>query len=310
MRFVLVAVLPASFLLTGCAAQRADDDFVPRVARPAFPREDGPVVCIDAGHENAHTAGGLYAPFAALLRADGYRVVSIDTKFDRGVPRECRALAIVNAAGGRTYHLFGLNLPTKSRARRHLPAFTVIEIDSVRSWVARGGGLLLVADHYPYGSSAATLGAAFDVDMSGGYTEAGNVDPAGRDRGQLLFSRDNGLLATHPITEGRSADERVRRVVTFTGQSLRGPAGSALLTLGDSAVDLLPPPPTFTPRSAEGRTQGLALVVGAGRAVVLGEAAALTAQVSDKGTRFGMQRSDNDNARFALNIVRWLTHVL
>jgi len=36
----------------------------------------------------------------------------------------------------------------------------------------------------------------------------------------------------------------------------------------------------------------------------------LTAQVDDRGNRFGMQLPVNDNAQFALNIVRWLSGLL
>jgi hypothetical protein len=37
-------------------------------------------------------------------------------------------------------------------------------------WVAEGGGLLLIADHAPFGSAAAGLARRVGVDMSGGYT--------------------------------------------------------------------------------------------------------------------------------------------
>ncbi|HYD54814.1 MAG TPA: hypothetical protein VEA99_19425, partial [Gemmatimonadaceae bacterium] len=109
-----------------------------------------------------------------------------------------------------------------------------------------------------------------------------------------------------PITAGRTEAERVRRVVTFTGQSLGAVRGTPLLLLGGGATDFVPPPPRFAPRPAAGRSQGIALEHGDGRVVVLAEAAAWTAQVDDHGHRFGMQLPTNDNARFALNVMRWL----
>jgi hypothetical protein len=214
----------------------------------------------------------------------------------------------VNAAGGKTYKLFGLNLPTKSRERRHLSAFSAAEIDTILNWVERGGSVLLIADHYPYGAAASALGKELGVEMSEGFTEASNVDSARpRDRSRLAYSRDNGLLRDHPITNGRSKDERVRRVVTFTGQSLASQSGSPLLVLGHGAVDYVPPGPTFQARAADGRAQAIALDIGNGRVVVMAEAAALTAQIDDRGDRFGMQLAGADNQQFALNIVRWLS---
>ncbi|MCC7000503.1 MAG: hypothetical protein IT357_00005 [Gemmatimonadaceae bacterium] len=146
--------------------------------------------------------------------------------------------------------------------------------------------------------------------MSQGFTEAANADPTGRDPGQLVYSVENGLLGTHPITHGRNDSERVRRVVTFTGQSLKTDDGTALLVLGDSAIDYVPPPPSFTARSASGRSQGVALARGAGRVVVLSEAAVLTAQLDENGNPFGMREGENDNAHFALNIMHWLSRLL
>ena len=65
-------------------------------------------------------------------------------------------------------------------------------------------------------------------------------------------------------------------MLTFTGQSLKGPAGStALLKLADTAFDE-GPKGKF---SAAGRAQGLVLRHGKGQVVMMGEAAELTAQV-------------------------------
>ncbi len=305
------AALPiATMFVMACAGQAPDRDYVPHLAAPAYTGSHAPTVCMDGAHYNAHTADGLYAPFARLMQADGYRVRALADRFERDVPVDCAVLVSVNAAGARRRKLFGLNLPSTAPIHREASAFTAGETGVVRAWVQRGGALLLIADHYPYGSASATLAAAFGVDMSQGFTEAGNVDPGSHDRGQLLYSRDNGLLGDHPITRGRSASERVTRVVTFTGQSLAAPGAAPLLVLGDSAIDYVPPAPTFTARPATGRLQGLALVAGRGRVVVLGEAAELTAQVTDKGVRFGMQVPGNDNAQFALNIMHWLTRLL
>src|SRR4029453_2439065 len=66
-------VLFAATRLTS-AQQVADTTFVPKIARPAYERGTGPRVLIDEAHNNFHTMGGNYRPFAKLLEADGYRV--------------------------------------------------------------------------------------------------------------------------------------------------------------------------------------------------------------------------------------------
>src|SRR4029434_7485305 len=58
------------------AQQVQDSAFSPAIAEPAYQTGRGPKVVIDAAHLNFHTEDGGYAPFAKLLRLDGYRVES------------------------------------------------------------------------------------------------------------------------------------------------------------------------------------------------------------------------------------------
>jgi len=62
--------------------------------------------------------------------------------------------------------------------------------------------------------------------------------------------------------------------------------------------------------SAAGRAQGLALEVGAGRIVVLGEAGMLRAQRDRNGATVGMNVPGYDNRQLALNIMHWLSRAL
>ncbi|MBA3655749.1 MAG: hypothetical protein H0W69_00180 [Gemmatimonadaceae bacterium] len=297
-------------LQLACTAQKADPDFTSPNHVPAY-TGSGPVVCIDAAHNNAHTADGLYRPFAATMERDGYQVVSQDVHVASTSLSKCAVYVSVNAAGGRTYKLFGLNLPTKSRERRHLSAFSPDEIIALRNWIERGGSILLIADHHPFGLAASALSTALGVEMGGGFTEAANSGASNSlDRSQLLFSRENGLLGTHPILSGRKAAEQIARVQTFTGQSLRSRTGTPLLILGDSATDYLPENGKLVSRTAFGPAQAYTVTLGKGRVVVMGEAAALTAQVDDKGNKFGMQVAGTDNLQFVLNIMHWLSRLL
>src|SRR5689334_11336983 len=86
----LAAAVPAT------AQQQTDPAFHPTVARPAF-AADGPVVVIDGAHNNFHTVDGRYAPFVALLRADGYQVRGGTAAFDAGGLEGAGVLVIANA---------------------------------------------------------------------------------------------------------------------------------------------------------------------------------------------------------------------
>ena len=142
----------------------------------------------------------------------------------------------------------------------------------MRDWVKGGGSLLLIADHAPFGAAAESLGKRFGVEMSKGYTFDPENDFKASGTTTLLFSRENKRLLDHPITQGRNAGERINQVLTFTGQSLKGPeASSVLLLLSQTARDK-PDRETQTSVSAAGRAQGIAFKFGKGRVVVLGEA--------------------------------------
>ncbi|HEX8246526.1 MAG TPA: hypothetical protein VF541_23680, partial [Longimicrobium sp.] len=65
--------------------------------------------------------------------------------------------------------------------------------------------------------------------------------------------------------------------------------------------------------SAAGRAQGVAMAFGAGRVVVLGEAAMLSAQVATlpgrEPMRMGMNVPGSDDQQFALNVMHWLSRL-
>ncbi len=288
----LVGMWKGTFSAQIIPAQQADPNFDARVSNPAYTKKH-PKVLFDEAHNNVHTASGLYKPFVDLITNDGYVVVPNKEKFQQSTLTEYEILVIVNAAG--------------PRGQRTSPAFTDEESDTVRDWVRAGGSLLFIADHAPMGAAAEILAKRFGVGMSKGYTD----DPSSQDKelGDILFSRDNKLLADHAITRGQDSRERVSRVVTFTGQSLNGPKDSvALLKLPDTAVDTFPPNKTTV--SAAGRAQGIAMKYGKGRVIVLGEAGMLTAQIDNKGRAFGMNYPNTDNRQLALNTIHWLSRLL
>lgn len=305
---VMLPLLCCVFVAHGSGQEQLfDPGFDARVARPAYSSARRPKVLFDEGHFNVHTSGGTYKPFSELLTNDGYRVSPNKERFSGKSLKGYDVLVIANALGGAG--------DTPQAAQ---PAFTDEECDAMRDWVRAGGALLLVADHNPAASAAEGLARRFGVDMSRGltYDESHYFKPEGA-KTFLEFTRDGGLLGDHPITRGRNATEGITRVVSFAGQSLKGPPGSvALLNLSGSAMDL-----SFPDRksrvSAAGRSQALAMTFGKGRVVVAGEAGMLTAQVitdatgaSPRERRLGMNTPNTDNRQLALNIMHWLSRLL
>ena len=299
------------------AQQISDPDFDASVETPAYIRE-GPTVAIDEAHGNFHTADGRYKPFADLLRSDGYKVLAFTSTFDARSLDSVDVLVISNAR----------NLPAVQRGDISQPAFTAAETEAVRAWVEGGGALLLVADHAPFGQAAESLAQRFGVAMGKGYA----FDRAdGELTTTLAFSRDSRQLDDHPITRGRGASEAVSHITTFTGQSLSVPAGATpLMKLSDTAREAATPDDLNAENAAAqssgstqlgsrsasvaGRAQGLAMTVGMGRVVVLGEAAMLSAQIASfpdgSVVKAGMNVPGNDNRLFALNALHWLSGLI
>jgi hypothetical protein len=290
--------------------QFADPDFDTSVERPAY-TDGGPTVVIDEAHKNFHTLDGRYAPFANLLRNDGYTVQGGRSTFEPATLTDVDVLVIANAGsanGG----------PTSE------PAFTDRECDVIQDWVRSGGSLLLIADHTPFGTAAENLGSRFGVDMGKGWVFEGSVADDSLTT-ELMFSAENGLLGDHPIVRGRSADEAVTRVRSFAGQSLGVPNDATVLmrlgkTTREAASNAALQDVANSVAGARadpvgGRAQGLAFAFGDGRVVVLGEASMLSAQVAILGDpprefKAGMNVPGADNPQFALNVLRWLSGAL
>lgn len=302
MYLALLALMPAP---PADAQQVADSAFAPTIARPAFAEGAGPLVLVDEAHTNFHTTDGRYYAFARLLRRDGYVVRGVREPFTPRSLAGARVLVIANALHPR--NATDWSLPTPS-------AFTPREIAAVEAWVRQGGSLLLIADHMPFPGAADSLAAAFGIAFGNGFA----VDSA-EQSSRFRFSRGNGLLAEHAITNGRGPEERVDSVDSFTGQAFRVRAADAqpLLTLAPGTVLLLPRVAwQFSAETrrerVDGQLHGAVLRHGRGRVAVFGEAAMFSAQ------RAGPQRAPmgmNDpgapqNAQFLLNVMHWLTGVI
>ena len=108
------------------AQQVADPNFETKVAHPVYTK-NGPKVLFDEAHNNFHTAGGRYKPFADLITSDGYQVTPNKEKFSAQVLKGFDILVISNALGAPQ-----MNMPEAAN-----PAFTDAECDAVRDWGER-----------------------------------------------------------------------------------------------------------------------------------------------------------------------------
>lgn len=281
--------------------QSADNDFDVTVEKPAF-KENKPIILFDEGHNNFHTTKGLYQPFANLVRNDGYELRTLTTPVTAKVLSSASIYVIANAKGKGDLN--------------DTPAFTEDETEIIKNWVIDGGSLMLIADHFPFGSAVENLGYRLGIEFQKGLVQDSMYyDKKSNDHSQLEFSKENKLLTEHAITKG------ISKVITFTGQSIKCKDTSSVsfLTLSDAAYDMTPNTKVTkdgddtrvevtydNPQSAKERSQGIALKLGKGKIVCLGEAAMLTAQKNRDNNKVGMNYN-SDNKKLALNIMHWLT---
>jgi hypothetical protein len=313
----LIAVLVAASVLTLTTAtsaqeQVADANFNVRVSVPAY-TSNHPTVAIDEAHRNFHTAEGRYKPLAELLTNDGYRMSRSTQTFDRESLKDVRVLIVANALGA------------DATASSSSSAFTDQEADYLRNWVEEGGSLLLIADHVPFGNAAESLARRFEIQMGKGIVFDRRANTEGSPTA-LVFSRENTLLGVHPLLEGRSSSESIKRIVAFSGQSLSVPVGAtALLKFAASAreastssqLEAALNGEDSAARTANGLAQAVLMKVGRGKLAVFGEAAMFTAQVvrfesggQREEIKMGMNVAGNDDRQFALNILHWLSGLL
>ncbi len=300
--FLMTLLTPVGAL----AQQRADGEFRFENAHPAYGQGEGPVVCIDEAHHNYHTAEGRYRAFAGLLRGDGYRVQRFQSQFNGETLQACAVVVSANPIGPGN---------DGDWSYPHDPAFTKDELVALVDWIRGGGSLLLLIDHAPIPGAAGDLGLLLGVGMLDTYARADRSHPV-PDR----FTRQKGTLLDHPITNGRSPEERVESVATFTGHAFTlsrqfqplmvYPSGAEAWTDFHATLPDLPEEeePTF---DVEGWAHGGARRWGEGRVVVLGEAAMCTAQQAGENFKMGMNHPEaGQNARFCLNVLHWLTGLM
>ena len=288
-------------LLLFAQRQYADTLYQPPIWQTAYDEDQGPVVFIDEGHHNFHTKDGRYRPFANLLERDGYQVQSYTGTFEMERLEKGKILVISNAL--HESNVSRWILPTPS-------AFSTEEIEVLKQWVHQGGSLFLIADHMPMAGGAEALAAAFGYTFYNGF--ASDTTKTGSD----LFARATHTLTDCEITNGRSADERVDSIRSFTGQAFEAPQGAIPIIKcsehwvsyqTDTAWQFNATTPVV---AASEMFQGTYQEYGKGKLVLFGEAAMFSAQIAEvNGQKFkaGMNRENAPhNYQLLLNIIHWL----
>ena len=264
------------------------------IEQPAYPEGTGPRVWVDAAHHNFHTLSGRYAAFGTVLTADGYQSADQPDPITAGVLAQCDVYVIANALHESNVGNWTNPCPS---------AFTVEEIQALKTWVENGGSLFLIADHMPFGGAAKDLGAAFGVEWLNCFA----MD--NRRRNFDRFSRAAGNLGENELTENLNA------IVTFTGSAFRAPEQAEIIVALSDDFTLLSPHVAWefeddTPyESAEGWQQIAYFPFGKGRVVISGEAAMFSAQLSGPRKRkFGMNtKVAKENVQLLRNLMAWLT---
>jgi len=132
----------------------------------------------------------VFLVVAAIAGADGFRVEPGAQAFSASTLPPRGVLLVANARGS---------------GDDAAPAFSREEIAALVAWIEAGGSLFLIADHAPFGSAAAELGAAVGVTLhDGSVDDAAHQAPGLPCPFFLRFSRDDGLLGEHPILAGRA----------------------------------------------------------------------------------------------------------
>ncbi len=283
-------------LQTLSAQQKADAIIIPEILKPSFKIGKGPKIYVDHLHQNFHKISGRFKPFADLLTKEGYQLDSL-----------------INLKQLNKNDVFVISNPIHQKnignwRRPIYDAFSSEEIQFLKNWVAKGGRLLLIADHMPFAGAANTLANAFGFDFCDGFA---NLQKENRNSPDV-FSIENERLKPSEIT-----NKGLESITTFTGSSFTIPKDAKGILKFKKEDYCLAPEIAWqfnetTKRSdLQNSYQGAILEFGKGKLAVFGEAAMFTAQTvtNNSGTfKFGFHSEQApNNIQFIRNLLFWLS---
>lgn len=213
----------------------------------------GPTVLLDANYQ---WSGGLVREtLLSALRDEGFQVREREGPFDDIQLRNVDMTIIAGALAPENDSTIDVATATQEEIleevllRWRLPvrsAFSQSEVAILKDWVEGGGSLMVVTDHMPFPGAVLDLADAFGVRVSNGFVvdlsrlSGFGIEDVSR-AGTIPFSREDGTLEVHAITNGLGEGERVHLAVSPAGSAMRLPQGAvSLLTLGPTHVSLLP----------------------------------------------------------------------
>lgn len=285
-------------LCTPIELQLADKNFNPIIETPTYSKGEGPLIYFDGGHSNFHTLDTRLFSTGRLLEQDGYQVQSYNESISKEKLEKCKILLIANALNKKN---------VENWVRPIYPAFTDDEVNEIKNWVYEGGALFLIADHMPFAGAINNLAAQFGFEYEDGYARdtVGNPD---------YFYRESNTLIDNTITNGRSSNEIVDSIMSFTGSAIKLPNDATPILQFDSTWVTLNPNAAWefegiSPSSITGYSQAAFKPFGKGRVVVFGEAMMFTAQLGGglSWIKLGMSsESCPDNYQLLLNSIHWL----
>jgi len=292
--------------LTGMSytQQIGDPDFNPPIFNPAYPPGEGSKIYIDEAHNDFHIMDERYKPFADLLARNGYSVKPLKDSISQKSLEDVDILVISNALNIRNTEDWTLPTP---------PAFTEDEIKHIVDWVKSGGSLFLIADHMPFPGAVKNLAKEFGFELNNGFA----LDSANKTLGDL-FTRKDGTLEDNFITNGRSEQEKVDSIYSFTGEAFQIPEDAEpVLILNNNFISVMPDTAwnfkDDTPQvSVAGWFQGAVKKFGNGKIAVWGEAAMFSAQIAgEQKVKVGMNSTKaRHNYQLLLNIIHWLDNII
>jgi hypothetical protein len=125
----------------------------------------------------------------------------------------------------------------------------------------------------------------------------------------VIYFSEKEMNKKTSIVSGRNKNEALKTVMSFTGQSLRGPKESkTILYFSDQAVESVKDGPKT---SAKGKSAMIALKFGKGRVIVTGDGTFFSSKLEDeKNEKYGINRLGTDNVQMAINTFHWLSKIL
>ena len=273
-----------------------DNDYSPPSIKARYAIGSGSVIMIDEAHNNFHTSDNRYAPFASVLKSDGYKIKKGRESFSKKNLEGTKILVVANALNDANIKQWALPTPS---------AFSEDEIKVITDWVKNGGSLFLISDHMPFAGASAGLAKAFGFDFLNGFAINATTFKKGKPD---IFKKEDGTFQP----KGLKGLDNVDSIATFMGQGFTIPDDAVSIINLDERFNILLPEVAWkfdknTNRvSGKDKSQGAYLKYGKGRVVVFGEAAMFSAQKAGN-TKAGMNTPEGaQNYLLLLSLIHWL----